>query len=96
MREDSIFPIASQTRALTSVAVMMVMEEGRLLLSDHVGKHLPEWSNTTVAVVRSGGGFDVVPVRRPITIRDLLTHTAGLPYGSGPAEQAWREAGPSH
>ncbi|KHL25217.1 beta-lactamase [Croceibacterium mercuriale] len=93
MQEDSIFRIASQTKALTSVAVLMLMEEGRLLLSDPVGKHLPEWQNTTVAVARPAGGYDVVPAERPITIRDLLTHTAGISYGSGPAEQAWRDAG---
>lgn len=93
MRADSIFRIASQTKALTSVAIMMLLEEGRLLLDDPVGKHLPEWRNTTVAVARPGGGYDTVPAARPITIRDLLTHTAGISYGSGPAEQAWRDAG---
>ena len=93
MREDSIFRIASQTKALTSVAILMLMEEGRLLLSDPVGKHLPEWQNTTVAVAKPDGGYDVVPAQRPITIRDLLTHTAGISYGSGPAEQAWQDAG---
>jgi CubicO group peptidase (beta-lactamase class C family) len=93
MRQDSIFRIASQTKALTSVAVMMLMEEGKLLLDDPVGKHLPEWKNTRVAVAEPGGGYDIVPAKRPITIRDLLTHTAGISYGSGPAEKAWREAG---
>ncbi|MFS0772440.1 serine hydrolase domain-containing protein [Sphingomonas sp. 1P08PE] len=93
MRQDSIFRIASQTKALTSVAVMMLLEEGKLLLADPVGKYLPEWSSTTVAVARPTGGYDVVPAKRPITIRDLLTHTAGLSYGGGPAEKAWRDAG---
>ena len=93
MRRDTIFRIASQTKALTSVAVMMLMEDGKLLLDDPLGKHLPEWSKTTVAVARPAGGYDVVPAKRPITIRDLLTHTAGISYGSGPAEGAWREAG---
>jgi CubicO group peptidase (beta-lactamase class C family) len=93
MREDSIFRIASQTKALTSVAVMMLMEEGKLLLDDPVGKHLPEWKKTTVAVATPAGGYEIVPARRPITIRDLLTHTAGISYGSGPAEKAWRDAG---
>lgn len=93
MREDTIFRIASQTKALTSVAVMMLMEDGKLLLDDPIGKHLPEWSKTTVAVARPAGGYDIVPAKRPITIRDLLTHTAGVSYGSGPAEPAWREAG---
>lgn len=93
MREDTIFRIASQTKALTSVAAMMLMEEGKLLLSDPVGKHLPEWKNTSVAVPKSNGGYDVVAAKRPITIRDLLTHTAGISYGSGPAEKAWQDAG---
>lgn len=93
MREDSIFRIASQTKALTSVAVMMLMEEGKLLLDDPVGKHLSEWKKTTVAVATPAGGYETVAAKRPITIRDLLTHTAGISYGSGPAEKAWRDAG---
>jgi CubicO group peptidase (beta-lactamase class C family) len=93
MRQDTIFRIASQTKALTSVAVMMLMEDGALLLSDPVGKYLPEWSSTKVAVARPNGGYDVVAAKRPITIRDLLTHTSGISYGGGPAEKVWREAG---
>jgi len=93
MRADTIFRIASQTKALTSVAAMMLVEEGKLLLDDPVGKHLPEWRKTSVAVAKPDGGYDVVPVKRPITVRDLLTHTAGISYGTGPAEKAWRDAG---
>lgn len=93
MRADSVFRIASQTKALTSVAIMMLMEDGQLLLSDPVGKYLPEWSKTTVAVAKPDGGYDVVPAKRPITIRDLLTHTSGVSYGPGPALQAWKDAG---
>lgn len=93
MRQDAVFRIASQTKALTSVAVMMLMEDGRLLLSDPVGKYLPEWSKTTVAVNKPSGGYTVVPAKRPITLRDLLTHTSGVSYGPGPAQQAWRDAG---
>lgn len=96
MRTDTIFRIASQSKALTSVAVMMLLEEGKLLLDDSVGQHLPEWRKTTVAVARNGGGYDVVPAKRPITIRDLLTHTAGISYGAGPAEKAWKDAGITH
>ena len=92
MKEDSIFRIASQTKALTSVGVMMLMEEGKLLLEDPVGKYLPEWLETKVAVAKPGG-YDVVPAKRAITIRDLLTHTAGIPYNGGPARDAWLEAG---
>lgn len=93
MQEDTIFRIASQTKALTSVAIMMLMEEGKLLLEDPLSKFLPEWSKTTVAVAKAGGGYDVVPAKRPITIRDLLSHSAGISYGSGPGEKAWRDAG---
>jgi CubicO group peptidase (beta-lactamase class C family) len=93
MRADTLFRIASQTKAVVSVAVMMLQEDGKLLLTDPVHKFLPEFADTQVAAVRPTGGFDVVRSRRPITIRDLLTHTAGLGYGRGPAAEAWRAAG---
>ena len=93
MQEDTIFRIASQTKALTSTAVMMLMEEGKLVLDDPLGKFLPEWSKTTVAVAKEAGGYDVKPAKRPITIRDLLSHTAGISYGTGPGEKAWKDAG---
>lgn len=95
MQEDTIFRIASQTKALTSTAIMMLMEEGKLVLDDPLGKFLPEWSKTTVAVAnpKAKSGYDVVPAKRPITIRDLLSHTAGISYGTGPAEKAWKDAG---
>ncbi len=93
MAKDSIFRIASQTKALTSVAIMMLSEDGKLLLNDPVAKYLPEWSKTTVAVRNADGTVTTVPAKRPITIRDLLTHTAGISYGGGPGEKAWQEAG---
>jgi CubicO group peptidase (beta-lactamase class C family) len=93
MEETDIFRIASQTKALTSVAIMMLMEEGKLVLEDPLSKFLPDWSKTTVAVAKEKGGFDVVPARRAITIRDLLSHSAGISYGTGAGEQAWRDAG---
>ncbi|MDQ3651407.1 MAG: beta-lactamase family protein [Acidobacteriota bacterium] len=92
MREDTIFRIASQTKALVSVGVMMLQEEGRLLLSDPIGKYLPEFRETTVAVPKDGGGYEVVKAKRPITIRDLLTHTAGISYGNGVARDRWEAA----
>ena len=92
MREDSIFRIASQTKALVSVGVMMLQEEGRLLISDPVGKYLPEFRETTVAVPKQGGGYEVVKAKRPITIRDLLTHTSGVGYGGGVARDRWEAA----
>ena len=93
MATDAIFRIASQTKALVSTGVMLLQEEGRLLITDPIGKYLPAFKNTTVAQPNDSGGYDVVAPRRPITIRDLLTHTAGISYGSGPAAGKWDEAG---
>lgn len=94
MPADGIFRLASQSKALTSVAIMMLMEDGALLLNDPVGKYIPEFAKTRVAVAKAGGGYDVVDAKRPITIRDLLTHTAGINYGmSGPAKAEWERAG---
>ena len=93
MTPDAIFRIASQTKALASTGVMLLQEDGKLLITDPVGKHLPEFLETTVAERNDEGGYDVVPSKRPITIRDLLTHTAGISYGSGPAADQWYTAG---
>ena len=90
---DAIFRIASQTKAVVSVAVMMLQEDGALLIGDPLGRHLPAFDSTTVAVPREDGGYDVVPANRPVTIRDLLTHTAGIGYGWGPGGDRWEEAG---
>ncbi len=92
MKTDSIFRIASQSKAITSVAIMMLQEEGKLLISDPVSKFIPEFANSTVAVPKEGGGYDVVKAKRQITIRDLLTHTAGISYGGGPAKDKWDAA----
>ena len=92
MPKDAIFRIASQTKALISVGVMILQEEGRLLISDPVGKYLPEFQKTTVAVAKEGGGYEVVDAKRAVTIRDLLTHTAGIGYGGGAAADRWEEA----
>ena len=80
MRPDTLFRIASQTKAITSVAALTLVEEGQLGLSDQVGKYIPSFAKTTVAV-REGNAKSIVPAKRPITIRDLLTHTAGISYG---------------
>ena len=93
LEADAIFRIASQTKAIVSVAVMMLQDEGALLISDPVGKHLPAFRETTVAVPDGNGGYEVVPANRPVTIRDLLTHTAGISYGYGPGGDRWQDAG---
>ncbi len=93
MQNDAIFRIASQTKALVSVGIMILQEEGKLLITDPVDKYIPEFKESTVAVLREGGGYDVVKAKRAITLRDLLTHTAGISYGGGPAADKWKEAG---
>jgi len=93
MRRDTIFRIASQTKAIVSVGIMILQEEGRLLTTDPISKYIPAFSSTSVAVAREDGGYDVVPAIRPISIRDLLTHTAGIGYGYGPAADLWLQAG---
>ena len=93
MKEDAIFRIASQTKALVSVGVMILQEEGKLLISDPASKFIPEFANTTVAIPKDGGGYDVVKAKRQVTIRDLLTHTSGFGYGTGIAKDKWESAG---
>jgi CubicO group peptidase (beta-lactamase class C family) len=83
MTGDAIFRIASQSKALTSVVILSLMEEGRLGLNDAAGRYIPTFMKTTVAV-RNGDQVTTVPARRPITIEDLLTHTAGISYGEDP------------
>jgi len=97
MTTDTIFRVASQTKAFTSVAVMMLVEEGRIGLNDPVSKFIPAFAKTTVAVpppegAPAGSPPNVVSANRPITIRDLLTHTAGISYGDGPAAAQWQAA----
>ena len=82
MTTDTIFRIASQTKALTSVAIMQLIEDGRLSLARRAGDFLPTFAKTTVATAKMASGVVTEPARRPITIRDLLTHTAGISYGT--------------
>jgi CubicO group peptidase (beta-lactamase class C family) len=93
MERTDMFRIASQSKAITSTGIMILQERGKLLINDPVGKYLPEYMETTVAEDDGNGGYTVVPANRAITIRDLLTHTAGIDYGFGPAQDAWKEAG---
>ena len=82
MQPDTIFRIASMTKPMTSVAVMMLYEEGRFTLDDPVGQYLPALASLDVLTPSDGGGQadSRVPARRPVTIRHLLTHTSGIGY----------------
>ena len=81
MAPDALFRIASQSKALTSVAALMLVEEGRLSLTDPVSRFIPSFQQAKVAT-RTDTGVAIVNARRAITIRDLLTHTAGISYGT--------------
>jgi CubicO group peptidase (beta-lactamase class C family) len=92
MTTDTIFRIASQTKALTSAAIMQLVEQGSLALNTRAGAVIPSFARTTVAVANERGVMSQVPARRPITIRDLLTHTAGISYGTDPSVAKLYEA----
>jgi len=85
MKTDSIFRIASMTKPIVSTAILMLTEQGKLLISDPLSKHLPEFANMKVLVEKNAADekseFVLEPVRREITIQDLLRHTSGLTYG---------------
>jgi CubicO group peptidase (beta-lactamase class C family) len=95
LRKDAIFRMASMSKALTSVAAVMLMEEGKLRLAEPVSTYLAAFKKTTVIVpgAAPAGRYGTVPARREITVRDLLTHTAGINYGDGPAADDYRTAG---
>jgi CubicO group peptidase (beta-lactamase class C family) len=91
MAPDTIFRIASQTKAITSVAILSLMEEGKLTLTDPVSRYIPSFAASKVAV-RNGDAVDLVPAKRAINIRDLLTHTAGISYGTDATVAAMYQA----
>lgn len=93
MAPDTIFRIASMTKAVVSVGIMMLAEEGRLSINDPVSKFIPAFARTTVLGTTAAGRVAVVPANRQITIRDLLTHTAGISYGMGALEPYYTRAG---
>src|SRR5664280_374048 len=82
LRRDDIFRIASQTKAITSVAVMMLYEEGKFLLDDPISKYIPEFANPRVLdkFNEKDSTYTTIKTNREITIRDLLTHTSGIDY----------------
>lgn len=95
MTLDTRFRIFSMTKPVTAVAVLMLYEEGRFQLDDPVSKFLPPFADARVfASVDAAGNIATEPLKRPITIRHLLTHTSGLGYGPGydrtsPLAKAW-------
>ena len=98
MKKDAICRIASQTKAITSVAVMILYEEGKILLSDPVSKYIPEFKNPKVLDKFNPADttYTTVPAKREITIRDLLTHTSGIGYaqiGSKESNAIYYKAG---
>ena len=94
MTPDSIFRIYSMTKPIVSVGLMMLYEQGKVLLADPVAKYLPEFSHQQV--FKSAGGVDSLePVHRPATVQDLLRHTSGLSYeflGTGPVQKQYAKA----
>ena len=86
MTNDAIFRIASMTKPITTVAAMMLMEEGRLSLADPVSKYIPAFADTKVSVEKNNADGTVElglePQSRPMTIQDLMRHTSGLTYGA--------------
>src|SRR5688572_15742169 len=100
MRTDTVFRIYSMTKPLVSVAAMMLVEDGRLQLTDPVGKFLPGYDKMQVSVgakTAEGTSYTSVAAERPMTVQDLLRHTAGLAYGeitqNAPVKEGLEQAG---
>ena len=91
MTTDTIFRIASQSKAITSAAILSLVEEGRIGLSDSASRYIPGFARTTIAVP-ANGGVSFVSANREITIRDLLTHTSGISYGTNASIAAQYDA----
>ena len=94
MAANSIFRIFSMTKPLVSLGIMMLVEDGYLLLNDPLAKYIPEFANQKVAIERNGQLEYALPVR-PITIQDLLRHTSGISYeitGNGAVQRMYAKA----
>src|SRR4051812_38970856 len=79
MQADALFRIASMTKPITAIGIMQLVEEGKLAIDDPVEKHLPEFKGQMLVAERGDGKVVLTKPQRPITVKDLLTHTSGLP-----------------
>jgi CubicO group peptidase (beta-lactamase class C family) len=93
MKINSLFRIASQTKALTAVGVMILNERGLINFTDPVSKYIPSFKKTSVLVINHDKSLSEVPADREITVHDLLTHSAGISYGWGANEDKWKKIG---
>jgi len=99
MRDDTIFRIYSMTKPITSVALMTLYEQGYFQLNDPVSRYVPSWKNHRVWTSGEGDVINTEPAHRPVSFRDVLSHTAGLTYGGGlpgvgiqhPIDKVYRE-----
>jgi CubicO group peptidase (beta-lactamase class C family) len=94
MTQDSIFRIFSMTKPIVSIGIMMLLEDGHLLLTDPLAKYIPEFAEQQVAVEHNGK-LDLVPLKRPMTVQDLLRHTSGITYdhtGNGLVQQLYQQS----
>jgi CubicO group peptidase (beta-lactamase class C family) len=94
MAQDTIFRIFSMTKPVVSVGIMMLLEEGHFLLDEPLAKFIPEFANQRVGV-ENDGRLDLVPLKRPITIQDLLRHTSGITYehtGNSLVQQLYQQS----
>jgi CubicO group peptidase (beta-lactamase class C family) len=94
MAHNTLFRIFSMTKPIVSVGIMMLLEEGYFLLNDPISKYIPEFSEQKVGV-ETNGRLELVPLKRPITIQDLLRHTSGIAYehtGNGLVQQLYQQS----
>jgi CubicO group peptidase (beta-lactamase class C family) len=94
MTQDTLFRIFSMTKPIVSVGIMMLIEDGHFLLSDPVAKFIPEFANQKVGVERDGE-LELMPLKRPMTVQDLLRHTSGITYdhtGNGMVQRLYQQS----
>ena len=94
MAHDTLFRIFSMTKPIVSIGIMMLLEDGHFILNDPVAKFIPEFADQKVGV-ENNGKLDLVPLKRPMTIQDLLRHTSGITYdhtGNSLVQQLYQQS----